>query len=72
MHYAAGGLIGMIWIRTVPKLGLPATLERSLFLATVFAAVVGLSILTYRYIERPFQDLLRGRSKRIEVAAPAP
>lgn len=72
MHYTAGGLVGMIWIRTVAKLGMPSVLERSLFLACVFAVVVAVSALTYRFIERPFQEFLRGRSPKTEVAPAAP
>lgn len=72
MHYSVGALVGFVWIRTIHKLGLPALVERSLFLACIFVAVVQVSSLSYRYVERPFQDLLRGRSRKIEVTAPAP
>jgi len=72
MHYAVGGLVGFAWFRTIHMIGLPVVIERCLFLACVLATVIQVSAWTYRYVERPFQDLLRGRSRKVEVAAPAP
>jgi len=72
MHFFAGGLVGQVWTHGVQKMNLHVILGRSLFLTSVFVAVVAVSATTYRYIERPFQDLLRGRSRRVAMTASAP
>jgi peptidoglycan/LPS O-acetylase OafA/YrhL len=59
MHAPVGAAIWFFWTRLEPRLGLGPVLSRTVLLCVMFAAVLGVSALTHRYIEVPFQNLLR-------------
>lgn len=69
MHVPVGAAIWFVWIRIVPKLELPLPVERALFLTLAFSAVLAVSHLTYRHVEKPMQRFLRDyRVRRVALA----
>ena len=71
MHVPVGAAIWFIWVRIQPKLGLGEVASRSLLLCIVFTAVLTVSSLTYRFVERPCQEALRRRPVRARDALAA-
>jgi peptidoglycan/LPS O-acetylase OafA/YrhL len=74
MHVPVGTAVGFVWLRVERALGLDDVLSRILLLGIVFASVLTVSSLTYRYVEKPCQRALRRRRSRTEdtfAAAPS-
>jgi len=65
MHAPVGAAIWFIWIRLQPRLGLDAATSRIVLLCVMFCAVLSVASLTHRYVELPFQNLLRRRRPKL-------
>jgi peptidoglycan/LPS O-acetylase OafA/YrhL len=69
-HVPVGMTVWFFWLRAESKLGLAPPLARAIWLVLVFASVLSVASLTYRYIEVPARKALTRRSRRAP-AAPA-
>lgn len=66
MHVPIGTVVWFVWLRVAPYLGLGDAISRVLLLCLVFASVLGVSTLTYTYVEKPCQRALRRRRPQAE------
>jgi peptidoglycan/LPS O-acetylase OafA/YrhL len=72
MHFLAGAIVWFGWVRLDNHVDLPDAISRSAYLIAVYVLVIFFSVLTYTYIEKPSQNLLRRwRYARSAVSAPA-
>lgn len=60
-HVGVIEILGFGWMRLAPRLGLAPAIERLLWIALVYAGVIGVSMLTFVLVERPARQWLARR-----------